>query len=479
MKKVLIILFLFINSLASAKTYYVAPPTATPPGKDSNDGKKDAPWATWGKAFNDSRILPGDTVYFRGGVYYKAWGEGDYYHVDGKSYKISRGGTPDNYVHYFAYPPDWAIGSKPILDCDNLDLTGVTSNSAIRSSANYCHLKGLTIRNVWQSEDVEYPENSRAFYIGGTNTIFEQCVAHDIHGTGFWARWSNEFYYINCDAYNCNDIHTPIMPGNDGYGFMTYNKDEPTVLPSTHYYINCRAWNCADDGFQTVNNGYTEYDGCWSFHNGALEGAGNGFKLGLSDLGSSNLQRLMKNCLAAYNRASGITTNDKNKPAKYLNVYNNIIYRSYNWNKVGWPYEAYCIMIEETSTPGDEANRIYRNNIVYDCEAGFFWLGEGAVYTHSNNSWDSNPSVNVNSADFASLPATDAEGFALLSAPRKPDGSLPDLGDYFQLASDSDLIDRGMIIPGFHCATAGAHPGEDCVEWYGSAPDLGAFETNY
>jgi hypothetical protein len=75
----------------------------------------------------------------------------------------------------------------------------------------------------------------------------------------------------------------------------------------------------------------------------------------------------------------------------------------------------------------------------------------------------------VNDGDFVSVDATQ------LTAPRKADGSLPDI-TFLHLKQGSDLINGGMVIPGYHCSTVGAHPGEDCVEWYGSAPDLGPFE---
>ena len=47
----------------------------------------------------------------------------------------------------------------------------------------------------------------------------------------------------------------------------------------------------------------------------------------------------------------------------------------------------------------------------------------------------------------------------------------------FQLRAGSCAVDRGMIIPGYHCSTAGAHPDESLREWYGSAPDIGAYEV--
>ena len=44
----------------------------------------------------------------------------------------------------------------------------------------------------------------------------------------------------------------------------------------------------------------------------------------------------------------------------------------------------------------------------------------------------------------------------------------------FSLSSDSQAIDSGTIIEGYHCATAGETG--DCVTWYGAAPDIGAYE---
>jgi hypothetical protein len=82
-------------------TYFVAPN-----GSDSNPGTFSQPWKTWGKAFNSPSVNPGDIVYFRKGVYYKALGEGDYYHTNGRSYKITRHGTLGNYVYYWAYPDE-------------------------------------------------------------------------------------------------------------------------------------------------------------------------------------------------------------------------------------------------------------------------------------------------------------------------------------------------------------------------------------
>ncbi len=46
----------------------------------------------------------------------------------------------------------------------------------------------------------------------------------------------------------------------------------------------------------------------------------------------------------------------------------------------------------------------------------------------------------------------------------------------FELRSESEAVDRGSLIPLYHCETPGRHPGHDCRVWFGTAPDIGAIE---
>ena len=90
------------------------------------------------------------------------------------------------------------------------------------------------------------------------------------------------------------------------------------------------------------------------------------------------------------------------------------------------------------------------NNIAYDNIGSSAALGVLTNVDH--NSWDSG--VTVNNTDFVSLDATQ------LGAPRKADGSLPDL-TFGHLASCSDLINAGTNVG---------------LPYLGSAPDIGVFE---
>ena len=66
MKILLVYLFFLISINLSAQTggVYFVPVD----GDDNNPGTYTQPWATWNKAFATADA--GDTVYFRGGVYY-------------------------------------------------------------------------------------------------------------------------------------------------------------------------------------------------------------------------------------------------------------------------------------------------------------------------------------------------------------------------------------------------------------------------
>ncbi len=93
MNRLLVNLLLLISLNVSAQ-YYVATD-----GDDNNPGTFTQPWATWNKAFLTAQ--PGDTVYFRGGVYYSV--ERVYvYPPDG----YGNSGTAANPIVYEGYPAD-------------------------------------------------------------------------------------------------------------------------------------------------------------------------------------------------------------------------------------------------------------------------------------------------------------------------------------------------------------------------------------
>jgi len=431
----------FLCSEVGAATYYVAPKTATPAGNDAAAGDMSHPWATWEKAFTSRK--PGDTVIFRGGVYPTTVTNGT-----GISKSIS--GTASQWVVFMNYP-----GEVPVLDCSNVTSTTYGKNFGLRLSGSYFKLKGLTVRNVWQINAVEPAELCYAFKTEGSNYTLENCTAHDTHGTGFWPYGSN-VQLTNCDSYNHCDSRTLAghMPGNNGYGYFHYNSGTSGSI----YYKDCRAWRCSDDGWALADNSYVELDGCWSFKNGMLEGAGNGFKIGFIPQKSSlPLLRVVKNSIAAFNRAGGLTTNDNNHyTIAPSHIYNNVAYHNGYYSE--WKNTVYGFALYLTSgTEQEQLQRIFKNNISYKNQGAP--VGDGyyhdVPYTHQNNSWDIS-GLTVADADFLSVDSTG------ISGPRQADGSLPVL-NFLKLASNSQLIDKGVDVG---------------LPYTGSAPDLGIAEAS-
>jgi hypothetical protein len=436
MRGIFLMLFLALSSTGLAKTFYVAPSTTIPAGSDRNPGTKDRPWATWHKAFNSTLVLPGDTVYFRGGVYYK-------HLIDGSPYKITRGGTITDTLCFFAYP-----GEVPILDCKNTVPTGSLNVGIQGGAVKYCKFNGLKIRNVW-SVNAGVECIGFRFY-GSVGVVVENCTVYNVHGVGFHSDRGYDTHYINCDAYNCCDVLAlyPQLPGNRGSGFSSTNT---LTRDGSVYYKYCRAWNCSDQGFVAGSASYVEWNGCWSFKNGSLQGGGHGFKIGFVYLEPIYLSRVLKNCISCYNRVSGITTNDMNTACQIMHIYNNTSYHNGYFPK--WSGSVYGFYVYNTKHSNEtELNRIFRNNISFDNEGGSIHIEIGASYSHDHNSWD--VPVALTSTDFVSLDSTG------ISGPRQIDGSLPYLRGFLMLNPTSKAVDAGIDVG---------------LPFY-NKPDLGAYE---
>lgn len=460
--------------------YYVAPPDhPETPGHDTRgDGSYSSPWATFQRAFEMAR--PGDTVYFRGGVYHST----DASVINpGADYPVGYSGTRENPICYFGHPNDVAAGNLPILDCQLHCSTmppnpwGGTYNSAISIGyAEYIHFKSIEIRNVFQCDDVIDGAISAAY---SANLTFEHIIMYNVGQRGYWIQggaWSQftdeeiaPFEYdttrwINCDTYNLCDSLSG-NPGNAADAWKTVHYKGNYVL-----WEGCRAWNYSDDGWDPspINGAVRVFKNCWSMAGDKYKDIDpwvdgvekNGFKNnGMSDYPSVSYNTLvMTNCIAAFCIRGFYELDYRHNGIYYNNTaYKNDIGFAASWAEDGYPRSS-----------------VYRNNIAYASTAVDPGIGEpyevslmGDDYEESNNSWEwdrdypyfkMNSSLRVSDADFILTDPTAV--FAQLTAPRKSDGSLPDISA-LHLASGSDLID------------AGANVG---LPFNGQAPDIGAFE---
>jgi hypothetical protein len=218
MRGIFLAFFLFKVIVASATTYYVSPN-----GNDSNPGTFSRPWASWPRAFNGQEVSPGDTVYFRGGIYYKddhAHTSSWYYpsYSPGAGYSVSRNGTSGNWIVFIAYP-----GEEPILDCGNVVPTGCSNRGLRDNSVQYVKFIGLTVRNVWQRRGATEcgSKGVQCYAWEVSNRVeFIRCKAYNVHGIGF-ETYGGDMYYENCDAWNCADSLSNSGPGERGTGFAS------------------------------------------------------------------------------------------------------------------------------------------------------------------------------------------------------------------------------------------------------------------
>lgn len=396
MKKVLIALFLYvsINSLLSAKTYYISTT-----GSDSGTGTIGDPWHTWGKAI--STVAAGDIVYIRGGAYFP--------NATWKTKASGRNGTADSHIKIMNYP-----GEKPVLDGSNI-VEGSDWNFAIYlENCNYWDFEGLEVRYF---DEPSYPSIARGFDLKACRNItFTNCSVHDTGGEGFSVREASTgtITFTNCDAYNNADTN---YSGNaaDGFDFAFNNSTVNFSL------VGCRAWNNSDDGFDFNGSvGIINVDSCWAGRNGSGEGLGNGFKLGIGGTetpsGVEGYSKLTaRNCISYSNGVCAFASN----AAKVMmfELYNCLAYEN---------------VIAYALNTGTEP-MIIRNSIAYSSGHNYF----NEFVTEDHNTW--NGGVTVSDADFVNL------NIAQLEKDRKANGSLPDI-TFMHLAGGSDLIDAGVNV---------------------------------
>jgi MYXO-CTERM domain-containing protein len=431
---ILSILSVFAPARALAATYYVAPDASA-----GGDGTIGAPFASFAEAQNAAS--GGDIVYFRGGTYPYTQATGTCSGQTGtvNAITLTKSGSAGMPISYFAYE-----GETPVFDFSGMDddcrITG------LRVTGSFIHLKGLEITGVRQNNNLN--NESWAIWNSGSNNTFELLNLHHNMGPGlFIARGGNNLV-LNCDSHHNYDPNSKSGDGTNADGFGAHIDAGETG----NVFRGCRAWFNTDDGYDLIHaDEPVIFENSWAFSNGyepdtaTSKGDGNGFKAGgfgkpATDVPPEPPEHVIRFCVAFANKASGFYAN--HHPVANL-WYNNTGFsnRSANYNMLGIAGDA------------DVNVGFLRNNVAFGGTA--VANGTGAGVDSAFNTWDSALGVTANAMDFVS---TETTGW---DAPRKPDGSLPDVTS-MHLVAGSDLIDKGTDV---------------MLPFAGSAPDLGAFET--
>ncbi len=456
MKGVIVLLFMLLHSAVSANTYYVS----TTGSNDNYPGTISQPWATWQKAFNSAQA--GDTVFFRGGVWYPT--SFVVYNGSGPGHS----GTYSNPICYFNYP-----GETPVLDLSHYSYTISAAGLDIRN-VTYVKFRGLTIRNNKQRVVNQWIAGLQFYQCG--NLWVDQMVEYGSNGYGIWFSGFDTLYLTNCDSYNNLDSLSTER-GNRADGFQISAGGSETDTFKYAVITGNRAWNNCDDGMEiSISKQFEAYNN-WMFNNGKYEyGAGVGFKFGPSNVRTPGKRKFHHN-LAAFNKGPAFA--DQNLTSTHegpvCEMSNNTSY------KCGFGFTSDPNMFNCNAGYGKV---IYRNNIVYQStysahfdqiyltacnyEYPSYSVQDHNTWVPISNSpyWTYNNAVNWSYTDIIAdnFTLTDpAQGMAQLMAERKEGGSLPDI-TFLKLRSTSELIDAGIDVG---------------LGYNGMAPDLGAWECEY
>lgn len=351
----------------------------------------------------------GDTIYLRGGTYSFS-----------DPIDLDQSGTAANPITLSKYPTDSA---RPVLNFSAMSESG--SNRGIELRGSYWIIYGI---------DVEHAGDNGMHITGSYNTVEFASFSRNAD-TGLQLDSGASHNLIkNVDSYFNADAS---LENADGFAAKLGVGDG-------NRFVGCRAWNNLDDGYdgylRGADNVTTTYENSWAIRNGYQEngsasgGDGNGFKTGGSDDKTLKHHAVFINTIAAGNAVDGF---DHNSNRGNITIYNSVGYANGRNFGFGNTNAANSLTIKNSlSMDGGTSDSLNASST-----------------NISHNGWQDGHSVN--GSDFQS---TDIDE---LLAPRKADGSLPDV-QFFHLVNGSDLID------------AGTNVGQP---YSGSAPDIGAFEA--
>ena len=278
---------------------------------------------------------------------------------------------------------------------------------------------------------------SECFQSRGKNIRFNRINAYNNNGIGFYFVGLKSYNIAyRCDAYNNSGIDSGSLGNADGFGAHGTGAE----------FIECRAWDNSDDNYDCINSySRTIFDKTWAFKvnlkNSGIQD-GNGFKVGgwgkSADAktlygpysGENPPVHIVKNCIAANNKANGFYSN--HQPGQAAVWFNN---KSYN-NKGNfdmtegsetWELDSKGKVVDICGTREvlyfnfafKYSNKLDAGCNMYGSEANLY---SANIPDENNkfNSWNFRD-ITITEDDFLSLDVKE------LAKERGPDGSLPEV----------------------------------------------------
>jgi len=252
-----------------------------------------------------SKVVPGDTVLIRGGIYQP---------TSPIIFRIS--GTSGSPITYEAYPNE-----KVIFDGSLTTDASLGGDGSWEPPMIYVY-KGCNW-NIFRNIEIRYSAGSGITMWGDDNVLDHVEVDHN-KGIGALA-YGDRCKFLYCIAHdNIDTQHSP--PGQDADGLGAGEDcDDVNYVASGCYFLGCLCYGNSDDGIDCLGSTGNTIEKCVCHHNGLLQGDGRGFVLATG--GSNHASK----CIAYNNAKFGFADDDTPAP-------NNIIDHctAYNNGKAGF-----------------------------------------------------------------------------------------------------------------------------------------------
>lgn len=287
-----------------AATWYVAPN-----GADSASGTIDAPWRSAARAQRAAQ--PGDTVYFRGGLYAitEATSPCASRRATVSGIVFDKSGSEGKPIRYWAHP-----GERPVFDfsrmVDDCRVKGV------EVVADWLHIRGLEVSGAPQQPQNRLNHESWGVWVKGSHNVFELLDLHHNMGPGLFIKDGAYNLVLNSDSHDNYDPYTSNGAGQSADGFGAHvGPNQPGNV-----FRGCRAWANSDDGFDLIN-AYSPVaiESSWAWGHGYLPGthtpleAGNGNGIKAGGYGGkyvpNGVRHTVRNSVAFDNKVAGFYAN--------------------------------------------------------------------------------------------------------------------------------------------------------------------------
>jgi len=462
-------------------------------------------------------VNPGDTVYFREGTYYNFDNLADAAVV----MNVLRNGTTNNPIVFKNYYneevifsarrlSDWGhfyavtlgISSNMLQNASGKGVHDIIIDGLIFEDASKCGLmifgptnryemvenptKNVLVKNVIARNNLGVMEGGGGIRTYGTvfNLTFEDCEFYNNTGTGILLSYISKTWNFgsidsemdgarNCTIKNCLSYNNnqPLFPGNtDGItaGFSYGCIFEDNVV-----------FNNSDDGIDIYASVMNIMSNNIVFGHSYAGGNNAGIKY---SAGGGGAHMVTGNVI--FNN-DGIGCEGSRPSMEYRTYYPSKLYANLVYNSGDNGFIFGEDLYHDNITGFDKEyffNNIAVDNLPYDL------IGGAVGYISSDYNFIGK------AIDLASMRALGGDTHSLSGDPMfnnselvintnfGVDWTIDEKLDYirsqvrekFSLQADSQAIDNGTIIEGYHCPTAGEVG--DCVTWYGDAPDIGAYE---